>query len=270
MTSLPEVLANGLRCALHVRAGGAGGRGPARRLALLDKATGRTLWRCGGRPGRQRLARGPARELAMLRDRLRGRPWPCDPCGRSAWSGEAARALAGLGIGAGVPVERGLALCPEPPWLAAFGRDLAGRVLWLAPAAGRAWQRMRHAAVAEGIALLPVSGWRSLLRQAALVRAKVAAGRTLAQVLAVNALPGYSEHHLGTTLDLHAGDGPVLEEAFEETAAFAWLQRHAAGFGFHLSYPRGNRHGIAYEPWHWRWHDPFSAAPTQASVPLPR
>ncbi|MHB8392777.1 MAG: D-alanyl-D-alanine carboxypeptidase family protein, partial [Acidobacteriaceae bacterium] len=26
---------------------------------------------------------------------------------------------------------------------------------------------------------------------------------------------------------------------------------HAGHFGFRLSYPRNNRHGIAYEPWHW-------------------
>ncbi|HVT32680.1 MAG TPA: D-alanyl-D-alanine carboxypeptidase family protein, partial [Rhodanobacteraceae bacterium] len=36
--------------------------------------------------------------------------------------------------------------------------------------------------------------------------------------------------------------------------AFAWLKRHASRFGFRLSYPRRNRHGIAYEPWHWCWH----------------
>ncbi|HZX89661.1 MAG TPA: D-alanyl-D-alanine carboxypeptidase family protein, partial [Rudaea sp.] len=26
-------------------------------------------------------------------------------------------------------------------------------------------------------------------------------------------------------------------------------------YNFHLSFPRGNAHGIAYEPWHWCWHD---------------
>jgi len=32
---------------------------------------------------------------------------------------------------------------------------------------------------------------------------------------------------------------------------FAWLARHAHRFGFAMTYPRGNRLGIAYEPWHW-------------------
>ena len=44
-----------------------------------------------------------------------------------------------------------------------------------------------------------------------------------------------------------------LDEEFEHSAAFAWLRRNAGNYGFHLSYPRDNRHGIAYEPWHWCW-----------------
>jgi D-alanyl-D-alanine carboxypeptidase len=27
--------------------------------------------------------------------------------------------------------------------------------------------------------------------------------------------------------------------------------QHADRFGFRLSYPYGNPHGMAYEPWHW-------------------
>ena len=30
-----------------------------------------------------------------------------------------------------------------------------------------------------------------------------------------------------------------------------WLQTHAPDHGFVLSYPRGNRYGYIYEPWHW-------------------
>ena len=43
------------------------------------------------------------------------------------------------------------------------------------------------------------------------------------------------------------------EESFEATPAFDWLQRHAGASGFAMSYPRGNPHGIVYEPWHWRY-----------------
>ena len=48
-------------------------------------------------------------------------------------------------------------------------------------------------------------------------------------------------------------DEPPAEESFETTPAFAWLSQHAARHGFSLSYPRGNPHGIVYEPWHWRF-----------------
>jgi D-alanyl-D-alanine carboxypeptidase len=71
------------------------------------------------------------------------------------------------------------------------------------------------------------------------------------EILLVNAIPGYSEHHTGRALDLHAGDGKPLETAFENHPAFSWLCDHAAEFNFHLSYPRGNPDGINYEPWHW-------------------
>ena len=31
------------------------------------------------------------------------------------------------------------------------------------------------------------------------------------------------------------------------------LRAHAGEPGFAMSYPRDNRHGIVYEPWHWRF-----------------
>ena len=47
----------------------------------------------------------------------------------------------------------------------------------------------------------------------------------------------------------------MLEEDFENTGAFDWLSRRASQFGFHLSYPRDNPHGVIYEPWHWAWRE---------------
>jgi len=75
------------------------------------------------------------------------------------------------------------------------------------------------------------------------------------EILTVNAAPGYSEHHSGYALDIGTPGEPPAEESFESTAAFAWLGEHAGRFGFQLSYPRDNPHGIVYEPWHWCWHD---------------
>ena len=49
-------------------------------------------------------------------------------------------------------------------------------------------------------------------------------------------------------------DGSLATHALAGTrAVHAWLVANAVRFGFALSYPRDNPHGIAYEPWHWCW-----------------
>ena len=128
------------------------------------------------------------------------------------------------------------------------------RVLWLLAPAARAWRRMQAAALADGIALQAISGYRSHDYQLGIFERKLARGLSVPEILTVNAAPGYSEHHGGVALDIGAPGQPPAEESFEATPAFAWLQRRAGGFGFRMSYPRDNPHGITYEPWHWRWH----------------
>jgi len=63
---------------------------------------------------------------------------------------------------------------------------------------------------------------------------------------------GYSEHQLGTTIDLTT---PVLGSGFskfEKTLAYKWLSDNAYKYGFILSYPAGNGY-YQFEPWHWRF-----------------
>ena len=112
---------------------------------------------------------------------------------------------------------------------------------------------MQAAAVRDGLTLLPLSAFRSVARQTVIIRRKLAAGQPITDILRVNAAPGCSEHHTGRALDLGSTQAMRLTTAFARTREFRWLKRNAATFGFHLSYPRGNRQGIAYEPWHWCW-----------------
>lgn len=112
---------------------------------------------------------------------------------------------------------------------------------------------MQAAAAADGIVLLPLSAFRSVARQTAIIRRKLARGERIRRILKVNSLPGCSEHHTGRALDLGTPAHLQLEASFASTREFRWLRKHAAKFGFHLSYPRHNRQGIAYEPWHWCW-----------------
>lgn len=146
----------------------------------------------------------------------------------------------------------GLALVPEPCTLAFAGRDRYRRPLWLRMPAARAWRAMRQAALADGIVLEAISGYRSHDYQLGIFNRKRERGQSVEQILEVNAAPGFSEHHGGLALDISTPGEPAAEESFERTPAFAWLQAHGARFGFDLSYPRGNPHGIVYEPWHWR------------------
>ncbi|QNN71471.1 D-alanyl-D-alanine carboxypeptidase family protein [Thermomonas carbonis] len=159
-----------------------------------------------------------------------------------------------LGIDAdGYEARTGLALVAEPDWLAFAGFDRYRRVLWLRIDAARAWLRMRDAAARDGIVLEAISGYRSHDYQLGIFERKRARGLGITDILAVNAAPGYSEHHDGCALDIGTPGEPPAEESFEATPAFAWLQTHADAHGFTMSYPRGNPHGIVHEPWHWRF-----------------
>ena len=146
-----------------------------------------------------------------------------------------------------------LELVPEPSTLAFAGFDRYRRPLWLLGGAATAWRAMRAAALHQDVALEAISGNRSHDYQLGIFRRKLARGQAVADILRVNAAPGFSEHHGGRVLDISTPGEPAAEESFEATPAFAWLQARAGDFGFELSYPRGNPHGIDYEPWHWRW-----------------
>ncbi|WP_363796456.1 M15 family metallopeptidase [Lysobacter firmicutimachus] len=161
--------------------------------------------------------------------------------------------LVALGLdGHAYQARTGLTLIAEPDRLAYAGRDRYARPLWLHPAAARAWAHLREAAQRDGIVLEAISGYRSHDYQLGIFERKLARGQRIEQILTVNAAPGYSEHHSGLALDIGAPGEPPAEESFETTPAFAWLREHAGGYGYVMSYPRDNPHGIVYEPWHWR------------------
>ena len=168
------------------------------------------------------------------------------------------RALMERAFALGVPRNHGrtrkLRLQREPARLASIGLDVHGREQWLQPRAARAFAAMRERAARDGIELQIVSAFRSIEYQLGIIERKLSRGQTIDEILRVSAAPGYSEHHSGRCVDFTTPGFAALEEEFENSPAFAWLTRHASSFGFTLSYPRGNRHDIAYEPWHWCWH----------------
>jgi len=161
------------------------------------------------------------------------------------------RVLAELGIDEARIARKCLPFCTEPSDLVVAEADANGREYLLVPAAARAWQAMKRAAAEDGVVMELVSAFRSVERQAEIIRAKLDRGMAIDTILTLSAPPGYSEHHTGRAIDVNTPGCEPTEEPFEHTDAFRWLARRADGFGFSLSYPRGNALGFIYEPWHW-------------------
>lgn len=62
--------------------------------------------------------------------------------------------------------------------------------------------------------------------------------------------PGASDHNLGLAVDFN-----YVDNSFEDSRAFEWLQENAEDYGFILRYPKDKEDitKIKYEPWHWRF-----------------
>jgi len=131
------------------------------------------------------------------------------------------------------------------------GRDIFNREQRLMPPAADAWARMKVAAANAGIDLQLVSAYRSIGYQTNILKKKLSEGQSLKRILRVSAPPGYSEHHSGRAIDLTTHGCKPLEEDFAKTRAYDWLRANARFFGFRESYPKNNRHQLAWEPWHW-------------------
>lgn len=195
----------------------------------------------GEAPSRERDRSAPTR--AWLRRRFSRR--------QSRYGRRIAELLATLGLPGDYGRQHCLPLQREPARLVDAGTDVFDRPRQLTPAAGEAWRQLRAAADRDGVVLQLVSAFRSVDYQAGIIRHKLERGQAVRDILRVSAAPGFSEHHTGRAIDLTTPGAAPLEVEFEATPAYDWLCAHAAGFGFHHSYPRDNVHRIAFEPWHW-------------------
>lgn len=111
--------------------------------------------------------------------------------------------------------------------------------------------RLLERARAGGIELLASSAFRSFDTQASLKSSyTVVYGAGTANQFSAD--QGYSEHQLGTAVDLATRSSGPSSNTFEKDPAYQWLLDNAHRHGFTLSYPKGNSHYI-FEPWHWRF-----------------
>lgn len=134
-----------------------------------------------------------------------------------------------------------------------------------------AYEKMRKAALPEGINIQVVSGYRSYERQKTIYEAKyrrfTTKGMTpeeaITEILKYSTLPGTSRHHWGTEMDIIDANQPqptsVLEEEhYHKNGIYsnlkAWLNQYATSFGFYEVYTdHPNRKGFQYEPWHFSY-----------------
>ncbi len=77
-----------------------------------------------------------------------------------------------------------------------------------------------------------------------------------------SALPGCSQHQLGTAVDFNE-----LEFSFTYTSAGIWLSKNAWQYGWVISFPLNSESitGYAYEPWHYRYIGKDNALKMQKS-----
>jgi zinc D-Ala-D-Ala carboxypeptidase len=80
------------------------------------------------------------------------------------------------------------------------------------------------------------------------------------RVVDISAVPGHSEHQLGTAVDFSTPYmdnlyGDSFNVRFSTTPEGQWLSKQAAYYGFTLSYPAWATQitGYAWEPWHYRY-----------------
>lgn len=123
---------------------------------------------------------------------------------------------------------------------------------------------MFAAALEDGIDLWVVSSYRTIDYQQQnfdrSVQQRMDNGMTYddayADTLREVAMPGESEHNAGLAMDIMSIEYTSMDDAgFENTKAFAWLDEHAAEYGFILRYPKDKEDitEIIYEPWHYRF-----------------
>lgn len=156
-----------------------------------------------------------------------------------------------LGINVDEQLARNLIMYPEHTDCIDAGLDFYGRNALLNKTALHAWQKMNAAAEQDNVKLFICSAYRTYAYQFKLIKNKLDRGQIISEIIKVLAPPGFSEHHTGCAIDIMSPELPELDQTFEDTKAFAWLETNAINYNFVMSYPRNNPYSVIYEPWHW-------------------
>lgn len=121
--------------------------------------------------------------------------------------------------------------------------------------AATALEHLFQDAELAGLSLNAISGYRSYTRQKEIYDNNVRT-KGLEATNLVSAMPGYSEHQTGLSIDVSTPSiANRLEEVFAGTPEGKWLAKNASNYGFIIRYPKDKSEitGYSYEPWHIRY-----------------
>jgi LAS superfamily LD-carboxypeptidase LdcB len=131
------------------------------------------------------------------------------------------------------------------------------------------WIDLKTSAKKDGIGLTLTAGYRSSTDQRSIFlqildgykinKSRITEGiydKQILETLSTTAIPGYSRHHTGYTIDIGCENQPNLE--FKSTVCFEWLKadnyKNAKLYGWIPSYPEGaSMQGPEPESWEYVW-----------------
>ncbi len=139
------------------------------------------------------------------------------------------------------------------------------------PEVEMAFNKLKQAALKDGIAIKIVSGYRSFDRQKAIWNKKykrynsqgLSPKEAIKKIIEYSTIPGTSRHHWGTDIDVIDAN-PMIQKnvldpsKFEDARPYSklrnWLENNAHIYGFYIVYTNDkNRKGFKYEPWHYSY-----------------
>lgn len=148
---------------------------------------------------------------------------------------------------------------------------LFGEGFRLRKKAAEAFDKMKAAALEEGLHIHSESSYRSYVHQERIWNRKygrfteqgLSPIRAIKKIIEYSTIPGTSRHHWGTDLDLTDRNqptpaDPLLARHFEVGGCYdflkKWLDKNANSFDFYEVYTNApNRKGFNYEPWHFSY-----------------
>jgi len=151
-------------------------------------------------------------------------------------------------------------------------RHLVGDTVLLEKETFKAFEKMRNAAMIDGIKIKIISGHRDFERQTLIWNSKfikftkefkLKPEEAVNEIVRFSTVPGTSRHHWGTEIDIIDEEfknekNPLISEKYEAGGVFnklkRWMDLNSEKFDFYLTYTNDeHRKGFEYEPWHYSY-----------------